>query len=108
MIGKTGGHCKSLAPEYEKLAKEMNGIIKVAAVNCDEDKELAGYFGVKGIDGPSIPSSSRQDSLPSRSSLLPAFLPRTVKDLRRTLKTITVKELRQESPIPHSANLLLL
>ena len=28
----------------------MKGIIKVAAVNCDEDKELAGYFGVKGIE----------------------------------------------------------
>jgi thioredoxin-like negative regulator of GroEL len=27
----------------------MKGIIKVAAINCDDEKELAGYFGVKGI-----------------------------------------------------------
>jgi thioredoxin-like negative regulator of GroEL len=37
-----------LAPEYEKLAKNFQGIIKVAAVNADEEKELAGYFGIKG------------------------------------------------------------
>ncbi len=43
-----GGHCKSLAPEYEKLAKNFQGIIKIGAINCDEEKELAGYFGIKG------------------------------------------------------------
>ncbi len=43
-----GGHCKTLAPEYEKLAKNMKGIVKVAAVNCDDEKELAGAFGIKG------------------------------------------------------------
>jgi protein disulfide-isomerase A6 len=26
----------------------MNGIIKVAAVNCDEEREIAGEFGIKG------------------------------------------------------------
>mmetsp|Transcript_23435 Transcript_23435/g.32746 ORF Transcript_23435/g.32746 Transcript_23435/m.32746 type:complete len:412 (+) Transcript_23435:178-1413(+) len=43
------GHCKNLAPEWEKLAKSMQGIVKVAAVNCDEHKELAGAFGVQGF-----------------------------------------------------------
>ncbi len=26
----------------------MKGIVKVAAVNCDDEKELAGAFGIKG------------------------------------------------------------
>jgi len=43
------GHCKSLAPEYVKAASNLKGIVRVAAVNCDEEKELAGYFGVKGF-----------------------------------------------------------
>jgi len=43
------GHCKNLAPEYEKLAKNLKGIVKVAAVNGDVEKELAGSFKVSGF-----------------------------------------------------------
>jgi len=43
------GHCKNLAPEWIKLAKTYQGIIKVAAVNGDEEKELAGAFKVQGF-----------------------------------------------------------
>jgi len=43
------GHCKRLAPEWEKLAKSLKGIVKIAAVNGDEDKELAGHYGIKGF-----------------------------------------------------------
>ena len=43
-----GGHCKSLEPEWIKLAKEMKGLIKIGAINCDDEKELAGHFGIKG------------------------------------------------------------
>jgi len=43
------GHCKNLAPEWIKLAKTYQGIIKVAAVNGDEDRELAGHFKVQGF-----------------------------------------------------------
>jgi protein disulfide-isomerase A6 len=44
----SGGHCQSLAPEYEKAATNLKGIVKVGGINCDEEQELAGRFGIKG------------------------------------------------------------
>ncbi|KAI0127117.1 hypothetical protein BJ170DRAFT_582905 [Xylariales sp. AK1849] len=45
------GHCQSLKPAYEKAAKNLDGLAKIAAVNCDEDenKALCGQFGVQGF-----------------------------------------------------------
>ncbi|KAK4628698.1 Putative protein disulfide-isomerase [Fulvia fulva] len=45
------GHCKSLQPAYEKAAKSLAGLAKVAAVNCDEEtnKPFCGTMGVQGF-----------------------------------------------------------
>eukprot|EP01091_Cochliopodium_minus_P009187 TRINITY_DN219_c0_g1_i1.p1 TRINITY_DN219_c0_g1~~TRINITY_DN219_c0_g1_i1.p1 ORF type:complete len:406 (-),score=156.20 TRINITY_DN219_c0_g1_i1:29-1246(-) len=43
------GHCKSLAPEYKKAANNLDGIVKIAAIDCDQEKELCGAFGIKGF-----------------------------------------------------------
>ncbi|KAA8574682.1 hypothetical protein MFRU_030g00760 [Monilinia fructicola] len=45
------GHCKNLQPAYEKAAKSLAGLAKVAAVNCDEEsnKPFCGGFGVQGF-----------------------------------------------------------
>lgn len=45
------GHCQSLKPAFEKAAKSLSGLAKVAAVNCDEEanKPLCGQMGVKGF-----------------------------------------------------------
>ncbi|KAI0409934.1 hypothetical protein F4802DRAFT_542674 [Xylaria palmicola] len=45
------GHCQNLKPAYEKAAKNLDGLAKVAAINCDEDenKQLCGVMGVKGF-----------------------------------------------------------
>mmetsp|Transcript_67123 Transcript_67123/g.101194 ORF Transcript_67123/g.101194 Transcript_67123/m.101194 type:complete len:394 (+) Transcript_67123:16-1197(+) len=43
------GHCKQLTPAWEAAASNLKGIVKIAAVNCDEDRELAGMFDVKGF-----------------------------------------------------------
>ncbi|KAI1334598.1 thioredoxin-domain-containing protein [Xylariaceae sp. FL0016] len=45
------GHCRNLQPAYEKAAKNLEGLAKVAAVNCDEDenKQLCGMMGVQGF-----------------------------------------------------------
>lgn len=43
------GHCQSLAPEYEKAAQALQGIVAVAAVNVDESKEVAATFGIRGF-----------------------------------------------------------
>jgi len=45
------GHCQSLKPAFEKAAKSLSGLAKVAAVNCDEDanRPLCGQMGVQGF-----------------------------------------------------------
>ncbi len=45
------GHCQNLKPAYEKAAKNLAGLAKVAAVNCDEEanKPLCGEMGVQGF-----------------------------------------------------------
>lgn len=43
-----GGHCKNLAPHWEKAATNLKGLVKVGGVNCDEERELAGQYGIQG------------------------------------------------------------
>jgi len=45
------GHCKKLAPEYEKAATELKGIAPIAKVNADEEKNkpLASKYGIRGF-----------------------------------------------------------
>lgn len=45
------GHCKNLQPAYEKAAKNLAGLAKVAAVDCDEEsnKPFCGSMGVQGF-----------------------------------------------------------
>lgn len=45
------GHCKNLKPAYEKAAKSLTGLAKVAAVNCNEEsnKPFCGSMGVQGF-----------------------------------------------------------
>ncbi|KUI70408.1 hypothetical protein VM1G_06424 [Cytospora mali] len=45
------GHCQNLKPAYEKAAKNLEGLAKVAAVNCDDDanKPFCGTMGVQGF-----------------------------------------------------------
>ena len=46
---EAGGHCKNLAPAWKAAATNLKGIVKVAAINCDEEKELAGMFQIQGL-----------------------------------------------------------
>lgn len=45
------GHCKNLQPAYEKAAKSLAGLAKVAAIDCDEEsnKAFCGSMGVQGF-----------------------------------------------------------
>ena len=38
-----------MAPQYKKAASALKGVVKVGAVDCDEHKDLAGKFGVRGF-----------------------------------------------------------
>ena len=53
------GHCQQLAPEYQKAAKALKGIIGVGGINCDEEKQLCGQFGIKGFPTIKIFSSNK-------------------------------------------------
>jgi protein disulfide-isomerase A6 len=44
------GHCKSLAPEYEKAAKALKGIANIAAIDADKEKtdvQIQGFPTIK-------------------------------------------------------------
>jgi len=43
------GHCKSLVPHWEQAATKLKGIVKVGAVDADQDRDLGGRFGVRGF-----------------------------------------------------------
>ena len=41
--------CKALLPILEKLARENQGNLLLAKVNCDEQQMIAGQFGVRSL-----------------------------------------------------------
>eukprot|EP00596_Hydrurales_sp_CCMP1899_P005398 CAMPEP_0119038054 /NCGR_PEP_ID=MMETSP1177-20130426/6737_1 /TAXON_ID=2985 /ORGANISM="Ochromonas sp, Strain CCMP1899" /LENGTH=432 /DNA_ID=CAMNT_0007000125 /DNA_START=189 /DNA_END=1487 /DNA_ORIENTATION=- len=43
------GHCKSLVPEYEKLASTLKGVVKVVAVDATESPSLQNKYKVEGF-----------------------------------------------------------
>ncbi|XP_070840638.1 protein disulfide-isomerase A3-like isoform X1 [Chaetodon trifascialis] len=42
------GHCKKLAPEFEKAATRLKGAVQLAKVDCTAHSETCGRFGVSG------------------------------------------------------------
>ncbi|KAM0029275.1 putative protein disulfide-isomerase [Helianthus debilis subsp. tardiflorus] len=43
------GHCKKLAPEWKKVAKNLQGKVKLGHVNCDDEKSLMSRYKVQGF-----------------------------------------------------------
>ena len=43
------GHCKSLAPEYEKAAKALEGVFKIGAVDMTTDQAAGAAYNIKGF-----------------------------------------------------------
>mmetsp|Transcript_16509 Transcript_16509/g.40319 ORF Transcript_16509/g.40319 Transcript_16509/m.40319 type:complete len:688 (-) Transcript_16509:96-2159(-) len=43
------GHCKNLAPTYEKVAANLQGLVKVGALDCDKHPEVATKIGIQGF-----------------------------------------------------------
>ncbi|KAJ5526610.1 PDI related protein A [Penicillium frequentans] len=60
------GHCQNLKPAYEKAAQNLNGLAKVAAINCDEDenKPFCGQMGVQGFPTLKIVTPSKKPGKP--------------------------------------------
>lgn len=60
------GHCQNLKPAYEKAAQNLDGLAKVAAINCDEDenKPFCGQMGVQGFPTLKIVTPSKKPGKP--------------------------------------------
>ncbi|MBW3004998.1 thioredoxin [Candidatus Woesearchaeota archaeon] len=43
------GPCMNLAPIFEETSKDYKGKLKFAKANVEENQDLAGEFGVRGI-----------------------------------------------------------
>lgn len=43
------GHCKNLAPEYDKAAKALHGFVKVGAIDMDKYRNAGSAYNVKGF-----------------------------------------------------------
>ena len=43
------GPCKMIAPSLEEISTEMDGKVKIAKLNMDENPELAARYGVRSI-----------------------------------------------------------
>eukprot|EP01025_Chloroclados_australasicus_P038787 TRINITY_DN4005_c0_g1_i4.p1 TRINITY_DN4005_c0_g1~~TRINITY_DN4005_c0_g1_i4.p1 ORF type:complete len:470 (-),score=80.65 TRINITY_DN4005_c0_g1_i4:246-1655(-) len=64
------GHCNELKPKYRSLSNAVKGVVKVGAVNCEQQKQLCQEHGVSGY--PSIkafvPGSKPKDYKGDRSA----------------------------------------
>ncbi|KAL9963087.1 hypothetical protein ACROYT_G032258 [Oculina patagonica] len=43
------GHCKALAPEWNKAASALKGVVKVGAVDMDQHQSVGGPYGIRGF-----------------------------------------------------------
>ena len=43
------GHCKHFHPEYEKAAKALKGVFKIAGIDADSEKDIAHRYGINGF-----------------------------------------------------------
>jgi thiol-disulfide isomerase/thioredoxin len=48
LLSPRSGHCKQLAPKWRKLAEALHGVVKVAAVNCEQQQAVCQEHGVRG------------------------------------------------------------
>lgn len=45
------GHCKNLAPHWDTAARKLHGVVKLGAINVDDEsnKPIGGQYGVTGF-----------------------------------------------------------
>ncbi|EST07169.1 Thioredoxin domain protein [Kalmanozyma brasiliensis GHG001] len=45
------GHCKNLVPDYTRVAAQLDGVVKLASIDCDDEKNkpTCGKYGIQGF-----------------------------------------------------------
>ncbi|MEO1291852.1 MAG: thioredoxin TrxA [Pseudomonadota bacterium] len=43
------GPCKQIAPALEELATEMDGKVRIAKINVDDNPQAAAKYGIRGL-----------------------------------------------------------
>ncbi|KIW21277.1 protein disulfide-isomerase domain [Exophiala spinifera] len=79
------GHCQNLKPAYEKAAKGLAGLAKVAAVDCDDEanKPFCGQMGIQGFPTLKIVKPGKK---PGRPIVEDYNGPRSAKDIVQAVK----------------------
>lgn len=78
------GHCKNLQPAYEKVAKNLAGLAKVAAIDCDDDANKA-FCGSMGVQGFPTLKIVKPGSKPGRPLVQDYQGPRTAKAIAESV-----------------------
>ncbi|KAL0035526.1 hypothetical protein WJX77_010582 [Trebouxia sp. C0004] len=83
------GHCKALAPQFQKVAENLQGIATVAAVDCDDqsNQPLCGEYNVQGFPTLKIFPASKPKAGSKSKRKLPSDYngPRTAKGIADAL-----------------------
>jgi protein disulfide-isomerase A6 len=62
------GHCRNLTPEWEKAAKALKGIVRVAAIDMDKYQAAGQPYGIRGF--PTIKVNTHRAN---KRALIPAL-----------------------------------
>ncbi|KAF9113599.1 protein disulfide isomerase (PDI) protein [Mortierella sp. AM989] len=57
------GHCKNLVPHYKAAAENLHGIVKMGAIDCDNDKNrpICSQYDIKGFPTIKVFPANRSD-----------------------------------------------
>eukprot|EP01111_Echinosteliopsis_oligospora_P009620 TRINITY_DN2853_c0_g1_i1.p1 TRINITY_DN2853_c0_g1~~TRINITY_DN2853_c0_g1_i1.p1 ORF type:complete len:482 (-),score=165.09 TRINITY_DN2853_c0_g1_i1:9-1454(-) len=95
------GHCKNLAPEWEKAATEMKGKVAIAKVDCTTEESICGNFDVKGFPTLKIFRNGEASPLEvaRKSSAIVSYLQKEMEPAVAKLKESEVDEFLKTHPV---------
>jgi protein disulfide-isomerase A1 len=95
------GHCKSLAPEWEKVATEMKGKVPVAKVDCIENQEVCAEQEVQGYPTLKLFRSGEPSPMevPRKAEAIVSFLTKEMEPSVHVLAASEVESFLETHPL---------